>query len=104
MAVRKNVEESFVINGKREDWLKACEDSLKNNGFKDVKLSSALFQIEASYKKATTWGVIQITLQPEGENTRIIAKATANVDNIFALFKSPGKTIIDSFKKGIVHG
>lgn len=101
MAVRKDVDESFVVNGKREDWMKKCEEALVNNGFKDVKLSAALFQIEANYKKATTWGVIQITLHPEGENTKIMAKATANVDNVFALFKSPGKTIIEAFKKGI---
>jgi len=101
VAVRKDVEESFVVKGNREEWLKKCEESLKDNGFKDVKVSSALFQINANYKKATTWGVIQLTLQPEGENTRIIAKATANVDNVFALFKSPGKTIIEAFKKGI---
>lgn len=101
MAVRKDVDESFVVSGKREDWFKKCEEALVNNGFKDVKLSTALFQIEANYKQATTWGVIQLTLHPEGENTKIIAKATANVDNVFALFKSPGKTIIEAFKKGI---
>lgn len=51
MAVRKDVEDSFVVNGKREEWLKTCEESLKNNGFKDIKLSSALFQIERAIKK-----------------------------------------------------
>lgn len=35
------------------------------------------------------------------EQTDIHIKATANVDNIYALFKSPIKTIIEAFKTGL---
>lgn len=102
MAIRKSVEENFVVSGKREDWLTKCDNSLKSNGFKNIKTSNTIFQITADYKKATCVGEILVTLQPDGDNTKINAKATANTDNIFALFKSPGKTILEAFKSGIV--
>jgi hypothetical protein len=52
-------------------------------------------------KTFSTWGAIAVTLLPEGGNTKIVAKATANIDNIFALFKSPGQTILAAFKQGL---
>ena len=38
---------------------------------------------------------------PDDEDTKITAVSTANVDNIFALFKSPNKTILSKFKEGL---
>jgi hypothetical protein len=47
------------------------------------------------------WGEILITLLPaEGENTKIAMRATAGVDNVWALFASPTKKILAAFKVG----
>jgi hypothetical protein len=47
------------------------------------------------------WGTILITLAPTVSDTKITAVSTGNVDNIFSLFKSPNKTILSAFKKGL---
>jgi hypothetical protein len=102
MAVRKSVEDTVVVFGLRDRWLLACEDALESQGFTKIDVSGTLFQIRANYKKATVWGDLEITLVPEGTGaTKINAKATANVDNVFAAFGSPGRKIIDRFKQGI---
>ena len=101
MAVRKSLQEEMVVTGNREDWLKKCATALESQGFTKVVTNSTLFQIEANYKKAITWGEILITLTPAGNDTKITAKSTANVDNIYALFNSPNKKILSEFKKGL---
>jgi hypothetical protein len=102
VAVRKSVDDDIVVAGRREQWLDACQSALEAQKFTNVEVSAALFQIRANYKKATVWGDVELTLLPEGDgSTRIKAKATANVDNIFAAFSSPGRKIIDRFKDGI---
>ena len=103
MAVRKSIEESLVVDGPRADWLQKCRTALETQGFTRVEANETLGQITANYKKATTWGDLLLTLTPEGSSdaTRITAKATANVDNLFAAFRSPGQKIIDQFKAGL---
>jgi hypothetical protein len=101
MAIRKTVEEEIVVSGSREDWLDKCTSTLEKNGFTQIIKSKALYQIEANYKKFTIWGSIQVALMPVGSDTKIKATATANVDNIYALFKSPGKTVLAKFKEGL---
>ena len=91
----------MVVSGIREEWLQKCVGSLELSGFTGVTTNETLYQIEANYKKFNTWGTIQITLTPAGNDTRIIAIATANVDNIQALFKSPNRTILSKFKEGL---
>ncbi len=54
-------------------------------------------QIESKFKKATCVGDILVILFPEGRSTKVIIKATANVDNVFALFSSPTAKIIGAF-------
>lgn len=101
MAIRKTYEEKIVVAGDRSNWLIRCEQALATGGFKKIRKNEQLFQLQADYKKLTTWGEITITLVPQGNQTVIAARVTANVDNIFALFKSPGKTILDAFKNGL---
>jgi len=102
MAVRKSVEDALVVAGRRERWLTACAHALEAQGFTKIEVSTALFQIKANYKKATIWGDLEVTLLPESADaTRINAKATANVDNVFAAFGSPGRKIIERFKQGL---
>jgi hypothetical protein len=102
VAIRQSVDESFVVSGDREEWLDRACDALERQRFTKVRVSESLYQIEANYKKMTTWGDIQITLTPVGDTeTRLDVTATAGVDNIFALFRSPGRKIISEFKSGL---
>ena len=101
MAIRKSVEDSFVVAGPRETWLAKCNQALIAGKFTALDVNQVLFQVKGNYKKVTVWGSIEITLAPEGNNTRITAKAMANVDNIFALFSSPGKKILYVFKSNL---
>jgi hypothetical protein len=102
MAIRKRVEETLVVDGAREAWLTRSRTALELRGFTKIEVSEALFQVRANYKKFTTWGDIQISLLPSGDAaTAVQVAATANVDNVFALFKSPGRKIVDEFKAGL---
>lgn len=102
MAVRKMTEDTMVVAGSRDAWLTKCQAALQTQGFTKVQASQTLYQLKANYKKATVWGDLELTLLPEGaDSTKLTARATANVDNIFALFSSPGRKILDRFKHGI---
>ena len=102
MAIRKSVDDTFVVEGSRDEWLTRCRNTLEAQGFTKIEASATLFQINANYKKATVWGELEVTLVPEGEeSTKINARATANVDNLFAVFGSPGRKILARFKEGI---
>tara|TARA_B110001469_G_scaffold110139_1_gene111701 strand:- start:1098 stop:1406 length:309 start_codon:yes stop_codon:yes gene_type:complete len=101
MAIRKSMQEEMVVTGIRGEWLQKCVRALESSGFTKVTPNATLYQIEANYKKFTIWGTILITLAPEGNDTKITAASTANVDNIYALFNSPNKTILSKFKEGL---
>ena len=101
MAIRKTVEDAFIVAGNREQWIGRCKDALTNGGFTGIESNEVLGQISGNYKKLTVWGSIEITLMPEGENTKIVAKAMGNIDNIFALFSSPGKKMLAAFKSNL---
>lgn len=88
----------MVVNGQRDIWMDKCVAALTSAGFTSITQNSAVFQVEAHYKKATTWGSILLSLIPVGPDTKIAAVSTANVDNIFALFSSPNKKILSAFK------
>jgi hypothetical protein len=101
MAIRKSADEEVVVSGPREEWMQRCTTRLQKLGFTNVRANNAIFQIEADYKKFATWGSLLVTFTPEGDNTRIKARSTGNVDNIFALFKSPNQTILQKFKESL---
>jgi hypothetical protein len=101
MAIRRSVERVIVVDGPRNQWISRCEHALQSGGFSAVEANTTLNQIEGTYHKVFVWGEILVTLLPEGANTRIVAKATANVDNIWALFSSPTKKILTVFKAGL---
>jgi hypothetical protein len=102
MAVRKTIEEVVVVDGDRATWLARSESALHRQGFTRVSANGALYQVEANYKKEKVWGTLQVTLLPSGDSsTAITMQATANVDNIYALFASPGRKIITRFKEGL---
>lgn len=102
MAIRKTTEDMFVVTGQREQWFSRCKDALGKGKFSGIEANSTLYQIKGAFKTFTVWGNIEVTLLPDGDSTKIVAKATANVDNIYALFKSPGKAILDAFKGNLV--
>lgn len=90
-----------IVSGDAKDWMQRCVDSLKSSGFTRVATHPSHYQIDANYKKLITWGTIQVTFAPEENNTKITAVSKANVDNIYALFKSPNKTILSKFMEGL---
>lgn len=101
MAIRKSVEDTVVVDGARDQWIARCTKALESGGFRDVKVNPTLNQIEGAYRSFFAWGDIAVTLLPEGDRTRIVAKATANVDNVWALFMSPTKKILTAFKDNL---
>jgi hypothetical protein len=99
MAIRKSMEDKVCVDGARDIWFTKSVKALNAAGFKKIVQNETLFQITADYKKATVWGGILISLLPADKGQTVInMKSTANVDNIYALFKSPNKAILDRFK------
>jgi len=101
MATRRNAEETLNVTGPTDGWLPRCKQALEASGFTQVKVADILHQVTGKYGTFTTVGEIEVTLKPNGENTTIHAKATANVDNVFALFRSPTGAILSKFKQGL---
>jgi len=101
MAVRRSAEETLNVTGPTDSWLPRCKQALEASGFTQVKVADVLQQVTGKYRTFTTVGEIEVTLKPNGENTTIHAKATANVDNIFTLFRSPSGTIVWKLKQGV---
>lgn len=102
VGIRKTVEETFIVDGPRDVWLDRCEDALVARGFKKVVPNAALGQVSGDYRRMTLVGSLTLTLRPAGtDQTEIAASATANVDNVYALFRSPGQKIIQEFKSGL---
>lgn len=103
MGIRKTIEEQMVVPGDRDEWLSLCERSLKSQKFKKVDVNSTLGQVRGDFKPhiGTIFGDVIITVTPEGPNTRLTVRATANVDNVYALMSSPGAKLIEKFKAGL---
>jgi len=104
MAIRKSMEERVCVEGNRSIWLEKVKNALEIAGFKNLSHDSTLFQIKGDYRKMTVYGDILVTLLPFGNNenqTELNIKSTANVDNIYALFKSPNKSIINALKSAL---
>ena len=105
----KTEEETFVVAGPRDKWFERCKQALETQGFVNITTSAVLFQLTGQYqyklrrtliKPIPVQGEIQVTLMPENENTRIVAKATAPID-FLAPFDNPRQMIISAFKKGL---
>lgn len=98
MAVRKSVTESVVVAGERDLWLDKSRKAFQRAGFRDVKADAALYQVAGKMRRATIAGSLQVTLLPDPAGTRIDMRATANTDNIYALFRSPTTALLQRFK------
>jgi len=101
MAIRKSVDEEFVISEGVSILTEKCKNSLQKGGFTNIKYNSIINQIEADYKTFKVVGSITITLLAINESTTVKIKSTANMDNIFALIKSPNIIILSAFKDNL---
>ncbi|MEU1489386.1 hypothetical protein ACIQZN_29570 [Streptomyces sp. NPDC097595] len=102
MAIRKSMEEVLVVAGQREEWLTRCEQGLIAAGFKDVRSLADLGQVTGTYRKFPTWGELTITVVPGAQSgyIRLTLHSTAAVDNIYAIFSSPNKKVLEAAKAG----
>jgi hypothetical protein len=104
MAIRKSLEESVVFDGPSVYWGPRCVAAMQAAGFTVTMVDDAAGRVEGTFKSATVWGGLVVTLMPVGPTTtQITAKATANVDNIYAAFRSPGRKIIEEFKVALTQ-
>ena len=101
MAIRNSKKERYKVKGSVEFVRLSILKALKSGGFTNVKEIGIVNQITASYKTMTVWGSISLIMFEEGEFVIIDAEATANIDNIYALFSSPTKKILAKFKQGL---
>lgn len=103
MGIRKAVDDSIFVSGDRDAWYGYCEQALLTKKFKKVVVDRTLGQVRGNYKPiiGTLFGDVQITLIPDGPNTRLDIQATANVDNVYSLGRSPGGKLIGMFKQGL---
>ena len=101
MAIRKSYKEDIFLNKDINNTMKLCENALEAGNFTNIKKNNTINQLTANYKKLTVWGEITISLSPKDQGTKIAIDCMANVDNAFALFKSPGKTILGKFKDNL---
>ncbi len=95
-------EETFVVAGTREEWIKKCETALRTSrDFRGIESSQALFRMKAQYRRPPVWGELTVTLAPEGaDSTRITARATT-APNLFTLLFSPEHRILDDFAEAL---
>lgn len=104
MGISKSVEETVVLNGPGMYWGPRCVTAMEVSGFRVTAVNEAAGRVEGSFKKATTWGKLVVTVVPAGPSaTQITAKATANVDNVYAMFRSPGRKILEEFKAALTQ-
>lgn len=102
MAIRKSIEEVLVVDGTRDGWYVRSYAALESAGFSKIEAAQPLWQLQAMYRRMTIWGSLDVTLLPEGdEQTRITLVATGNVDNVYALFRSPSRAILKTFKSAL---
>lgn len=104
MGIRKSMEEQIRVEGNRNTWIEKVAQALEVGKFTNINCNKTLYQIKADYKKFTVWGEIIVTLisvDAIREQTDIQIKSTSNIDNIYALLKSPSTTIIEAFKSAL---
>jgi len=102
MAIQKSKVETFQVLGSRQDWLSKCEKALHNAGFKSVLVNSELSLLSAKISTLTLSGSIKIFISESDLGfINLRAESSANIDNIYALFRSPNNKILEMFSKNI---
>lgn len=101
MAIRKSAEEEFVVKGNIDEWLPRCQKALEGGEFKNIKFNKLISQFEADYKTFKVHGGLIVTLIPKDNDVLLKLKSTGNMDNIWALLKSPNQIILSKFKDSL---
>ena len=101
MAFRSKEEENYTINNSLEEVRLSIINALDEEGFTSVAENKMINQITANYRKFTVWGNITITIEESGKGTKVQTVAVANADNIYALFSSPTRRILNKFKENL---
>lgn len=101
MAFRSKEEENYTINNSLEEVRLSIINALDEGGFTSVAENKMINQITANYRKFTVWGNITITIEESGKGTKVQTVAVANADNIYALFSSPTRRILNKFKENL---
>jgi len=82
--------------------LSKCEKALHNAGFKSVLVNSELSLLSAKISTLTLSGSIKIFISESDSGfINLRAESSANIDNIYALFRSPNNKILEMFSKNI---
>ena len=99
MAIRKSLTEDVYVGVTREQIKEAVKTALEVSGFTHIQSFDQLDQISAKYRHFPYYGTIEISLLEASEGrTHLRIFVSANIDNIYALFVSPGKKIAEKFK------
>jgi hypothetical protein len=95
-------EETFVVSGPREEWIKRCEQAFRTSrDFRSVEVSPTLFRLTAHYRRPPVWGELTVTLTPEGnDTTHMVARATA-LPKLYMLIFGPERRIVDEIAEAI---
>ncbi len=101
MGIRRSKIEYFHINNNINSVKKVVVSALNSGGFSSIKENDVINEIRADYKKITVWGWITIALVEVYNGVDMRVEVTANVDNIYALFSSPIKRILNVFKDNL---
>ena len=101
MAFRSKEEENYTINNSLEEVRLSIINALDEGGFTSIAENKMINQITANYRKFTVWGNISITIEESGKGTKVQTVAVANADNIYALFSSPTRRILNKFKENL---
>jgi hypothetical protein len=104
MAMRKSYTESLSVKGAPDDWFPRCVAALSGSPFLLTEQQPSLRSMSGRYRALTRTGAITVNLHPQGEDTRIEVSVAAAVDNIYAVFSSPGQRILQDFRSRLVGG
>lgn len=102
MGIRRTRDESYEIAAAKDVVYERCVAALRHGGFSAINENRLISQVTACYHKMTCWGEIEVTVKAKDEGTTVISThASASVDNIYALFRSPVEKISKIFKNSL---
>ena len=89
------------VEGDMPTWFDKLTACLPTLGFNDIVVNRQLSCVTASYRRMTLWATVRIVLRPMNGQIELTVYSTANVDNVYALFKNPNKRIFSKILEGI---
>jgi hypothetical protein len=98
MAVSKVMDEKAFVRGDPDSLLSRCQAAMNSAGFKNVRVDRTFFQVSGMYRKPTTLGRLDVSVRQREQGCELAMRATGDVDNVFARFRSPNERILRVFK------